>query len=777
MLNRTFITSIFFAFLIVSVFSVTTASCSTPIFEPQQTEAQALETLRNLTKNGGLPSESVAAGIEARFPNSKTAALARLLRAHILFVNNDALNASGLLNTNLIEQKSSVGDYALSLRAQALQKAGKQADAAIVYEKLINSFPASLRARDARLNLANIRGAAGETERVFSALGDLLEKNDAAAWLIIAQSNERDGRTTEATAAFRRIYFFAPAAKESVEAENALKRLAFDFNSATTPENLARANGFYQSGKFAEAANAYQFVAANASSALTPELQIRRGVALANAKRINDAAIAFNSVPLAAGEIKAQALSESAKAYANARLYQQAKQTAEELRRNFPNNPLTAQTFVSVGMIARDQKNKLEESFFLNTALTTYPNAAEVGKAQFELAWLAHETGNVAISSQQLTEHLARYAARDTTYRGRAGYWAARDSERAGKFAEACFLYDAMGVRYDANWYGYLAQQRLDNLKNNRRCPATNNFSADSTVGKAAASLRSVTVAPETATERELVQIAKADELSSVGLFDWATVELEAAAKTAANSPKVNLGLAKLYRLRGDNVSAFLTLAKSYPDYSQMKPEELSKEEWDIFYPLSNWETIKRFAQIRNLDKYQVAGLIRQESVFNPRAKSGAQAFGLMQLIMPTARTMARKYAGQTVNSAEDLYNPTFNIELGTAYMREQLDKYGRVEYLAVAYNAGPGRVVSWRQTLPLEIDEFVEAIPFKETKAYVQGVVRNTAQYRRLYDDNGQFKQNVGTRSVRGEVDAKAPEQFAREFPDVIVQDAASDE
>ena len=98
-----------------------------------------------------------------------------------------------------------------------------------------------------------------------------------------------------------------------------------------------------------------------------------------------------------------------------------------------------------------------------------------------------------------------------------------------------------------------------------------------------------------------------------------------------------------------------------------------------------------------------------------------------MQLLIPTARAVARKYgSGAVINSAEDLYQPAVNIELGTAYMRDQLDKFGRIEYVAVAYNAGPGRVDPWHASLPMEIDEFVEEIPFKETKAYVQGVIRN---------------------------------------------------
>src|SRR4029078_2375389 len=228
------------------------------------------------------------------------------------------------------------------------------------------------------------------------------------------------------------------------------------------------------------------------------------------------------------------------------------------------------------------------------------------------------------------------------------------------------------------------------------------------------------------------------------------------------------LALAHLYRFKNDNVSALLALAKSYPDYSQMFPEEMGKDEWDIFYPLTNWTEIKYWAGQRRLDPFQVAGLIRQESVFNPRARSGANAFGLMQLIIPTAQIMARKYGAQGSITSEALYQPPLNIQLGTGYMRDIFDKYGRIEFVAVAYNAGPNRVPQWRATLPAEIDEFVEAIPFRETRGYVQGVIRNSAQYRRLYDHSGNFKPNVGTHPLRGEIDSKPREEFVAEFPEI---------
>jgi hypothetical protein len=120
-------------------------------------------------------------------------------------------------------------------------------------------------------------------------------------------------------------------------------------------------------------------------------------------------------------------------------------------------------------------------------------------------------------------------------------------------------------------------------------------------------------------------------------------------------------------------------------------------------------------SQARGLDPYQVAGLIRQETVFNPRAVSPARAYGLMQLIVPTAVTTARRIGTDRAITMESLFEPRLNIQLGTAYFKDQLDKYGRIEYVAAAYNAGPNRVVQWRASLPLQMDEWQEEVPFRK--------------------------------------------------------------
>jgi len=739
--------------------SLCTVSCSA------QTEEQALQSLRQLTKDGKLPAESVVENFERRFAGRTSGTLARLLRARIKFENRDFAGAAALLNTDEFAKKTKVGDYALWLRGQSLQNAGKFDDAIVVYEQLRREYPNSLHLDDSKLKQAESAIAGGHQAVVPAVLADLNVERNAAAFLLTAKAFESNGDQQNAIKFYRNAYFYGAGTDGAKEAETKLTSLAQNLTPSNADEARSRADKFFAWKNYVEADKAYADLAANFSSSLTPSVNLNRQIAAASAKKMPDAQNAFNAIPASAKE-KEKAYYELTLGFAKNKLWPQARQYAEEMRQKYPNGPLTVKTWVDAGYAARDAKNKGEENYFLQTALSAYPNAVEVAGAQFELAWLEHENKNFAGSSRMFTEHLARYVDKDTTNRGKAGYWAARDSERAGKTPEACALYEGVIYRYSANWYGYLAQQRLAAMS----CPAGQKVS-DPQLAKAIANLKSVTVAAETSTAKEMERAAKSDQLSTIGLFDWAIDELQEAKKTAQNSPKINLALARHYRLKGENVNALLALAKSYPDYAQMFPEEMGREEWEIFYPVLAWDQISAWAKNRRLDPYQVAGLIRQESVFDPRAKSGANAFGLMQLLIPTARAVARKYGSAAViNSAEDLYQPAVNIELGTAYMRDQLDKYGRIEYVAVAYNAGPGRVAPWRASLPMEIDEFVEEIPFKETKAYVQGVIRNAAQYRRLYDENGNFKPNVGTKPLRGEIDSKPREQFTSEYPEIVV-------
>jgi soluble lytic murein transglycosylase len=729
------------------------ASCLTRQQLPA--EQKALDTLRSMTRNDVLPAEDAVVAIENQFPRTKTAALARLVRARIKLNSRDFAGAATLLDTNLIAEHTSIADHTLFMRADALQQSGRDAEARAIYQQIMQEYPNSLRAREAALRAAELLTKSGQTAAVPLLLKDLSQKDDAAALLASARAYEQTSDNTRALAAYRRLYFFAADSQESADAVTAITRLGSTVSPASAEEAMARADRLYAVKRFSDAMAAYGDAFAKFPATATTENQLRCGIAAANARKTTDAVAALNAIPSSAGDTRAEALFYLAQTYARARQWEQARATVEEMRKVFPASNFTPKAFVTVGQIAKDAKNDVDANYFLRAAVNGFPNSIEVAQAQFDLAWDAHEARNFAESSKMLTEHLAYYADKNTDNRGRAGYWAARDSERSGKLAEARALYEAMQGRYDANWYGYLAKQRLDVLSRTTQAKA---FPPDSIVARAIANLQTVTVAEETADADADTRIIKADELDNVGLDELALKELASASEKAPDSPKINLAIAKIHRSNDDNVRALNTLRRSFPDYSQMKPEEMTREQWDVFYPLAYWDIIVQESRARNLDPYQVAGLIRQETIFTARARSGAAAYGLMQVLVPTAKLTARKYGVSREITAETLYEPRLNIQLGTAYLRDQIDKFGRIEYVAAAYNAGPGRAVSWKASLPADIDEWAEAVPFKETRGYVQGVVRNRLQYLRLYDEKGNFRPEVGARAV-----APSPEPNVR--------------
>jgi TolA-binding protein len=196
------------------------ASCLTRPQTPG--EQRALDSLRNMTRNDTLPSETVVAEIENNFPRSKAAALARILRARIKINARDFAGAASLLDSKLISEYTSIQDYALFLRAGALEQAGKTPEARAVYQQLMQEHPTSLRARDAALKAADLLMKGGDAAAVPLLLKDFTQADDAAALLATAKAHEQASDQTRALASYRRLYFFAPASAESAEAATAI---------------------------------------------------------------------------------------------------------------------------------------------------------------------------------------------------------------------------------------------------------------------------------------------------------------------------------------------------------------------------------------------------------------------------------------------------------------------------------------------------------------------------------------------------------------------------
>ena len=162
------------------------------------------------------------------------------------------------------------------------------------------------------------------------------------------------------------------------------------------------------------------------------------------------------------------------------------------------------------------------------------------------------------------------------------------------------------------------------------------------------------------------------------------------------------------------------------------KKPDFSDSVYKLAYQLHYQNDINRFSGDFGLDAFLVAALIREESYFNPKARSSAGAAGLMQLMPATASYIA-KSEGIRYSS---LFNPADNIELGCAYLSHARDLLNGNDLLAVAsYNGGPNAVKSWMRGLNYKnLDEFIENIPYEETKNYVKKVYRTYWIYMNMY-------------------------------------------
>lgn len=161
-------------------------------------------------------------------------------------------------------------------------------------------------------------------------------------------------------------------------------------------------------------------------------------------------------------------------------------------------------------------------------------------------------------------------------------------------------------------------------------------------------------------------------------------------------------------------------------------PMLLNEQSLRLLFPKHYFESFSK--KSLNVDAFLLLALARQESAFDPRARSIANARGIMQLLPTTARRLNR-------GKRADLYNPTKNIELGSKFLGDLIERYGKVELALAAYNAGPNRIPQWQERYVTKDDLlFVDLIPFKETRNYVTSILRNNYWYERLYKSDPQI-------------------------------------
>ncbi|NCN28547.1 transglycosylase SLT domain-containing protein [bacterium] len=200
-------------------------------------------------------------------------------------------------------------------------------------------------------------------------------------------------------------------------------------------------------------------------------------------------------------------------------------------------------------------------------------------------------------------------------------------------------------------------------------------------------------------------------------------------------SPNNVYYVASLKEQKNNTLATIGFLSGQIRDDSAMLNEQTLK----MLFPTPYFSYFQDARVSRKTDPYLLLSVARQESAFNPRARSVADARGLMQILPSTARNLS----GRRWNN---LYSPKTSVDLGAKYMAQLISKFGSVEKALAGYNAGPSRVRTWNARYPSEdITLYMDLIPFKETRNYVSRIVRNNYWYERIYDESKRSVASIG--------------------------------
>jgi soluble lytic murein transglycosylase len=226
--------------------------------------------------------------------------------------------------------------------------------------------------------------------------------------------------------------------------------------------------------------------------------------------------------------------------------------------------------------------------------------------------------------------------------------------------------------------------------------------------------------------------LIKARLLANAALNEYIGPEIQA---SPTSDEWGALGQAEIYNSFGETTRALQSMKKSGISFFALPMDQVPTVYWQLLFPRPYWPDLVSNSEKNSLDPFLVASLIRQESEFNAGAVSRANAYGLMQLLPSVGKSLARKQGIKRFSTAQ-LLNPSTNLQLGTLNLRQVLDRFGgQQEYALAAYNAGDVPIRGWISAGEYkDIAEFVESIPYTETREYVQAIIRNRQIYHALY-------------------------------------------
>ena len=659
-------------------------------------------------------------------------------------------------------------EYVLYWHAQTSLAMGQREEALEQLQSLLRDFPETVQQEMTVTALAQTALALDRPEAAATVLENYPGTAFKPALLLLrAQAREKvaeagGGKPLAAATDYLDLYYRFPLNPEAAEAEKRIpamqNALGEAFPGTPTQVQMARAETLFLARRWRDARLEFINLLAKLSGSDRERARLR--IAQCGMRSGGSPELLLN-ISFTDPELDAERIYSLSQARRSQQLESEMLEHVEDLVKRFPQSLWAEEALFAAGNYFWVNLDRDRAASYYRRAAEAFPDGKNTSVAAWRVAWAAY-LGRSPEATGLLESYVQRFPT--SSYVPNALYWLGRSYERQGNAAHARSFYVAGSSRFPLTYFGSKSAERLRPQLGGIGDGPLNPAEFISAI-PAPVPLMPIDL-PLSANAREREQRAIA--LTSIA-FD-ASAELEyRAAYAVSHSPALLLSAARAAAAGGHYPAGIVAMRQVFPQLEARRIPEIPLEAWQIAFPLPFGESLRSAAARQKLDPMLMAGLIRQESAFDPKALSRAGAVGLMQIMPATGQRLSRQLGLRYSRSR--LTDPGYNLRLGSRYLANLIGSYGTPEAALAAYNAGESRVAQWTAGQNyLEVAEFVESIPFTETREYVQTVIRNADVYRQVYrpararqsvsrlDGNDQAgRQAAPAATVQGTVQAEA--------------------
>lgn len=652
-------------------------------------------------------------GDDARAPQARL--LAGLARAR----NGEAAEAAAHLQ-GLHARLGVLGPYARVNAAAQLLLLDRPEEALKELDGIAEGTPLHRRAERLRAEALKVAGKAREA----SALLDRLVRDGkagASELKLAAELARVQAQEAQAAALERTLWLEHPLSSE-VSGLAAPARL-------TPEEHLRRGRAFYEHDRHAQALAELELaMVPGAAKESRCTARFLRGHTRFKARQYADAVSELqrylaDRCPGPEGQ-KARALYYAGRAAARSRQPDRAIGFFERLVKEAPKSTLADDALLLASELLDDAGQKKKAAQALQRIIDSFPGGDMHEEAWWRLVWARYLAGDLQGALKLLTRAIeAGVHGSDYHDRGRLVYWRARILGRLGKRTEAIRLYRELTSSHPLGYYAQLAANRLRATDPRH--------------------LQGLFLRPEKAVGWDFAPqplfgepgFRRAVALLNVGLDSEAARELAALGLLDGKSKENGWLAALLFERGGMHARSHDIARRRLASFQDHLPDAAHRRFWHVAYPRAFAPQVVAAAKAEGVPQHLLFGLMREESAFLPDVVSYADAIGLTQLLLGTARQVAGKKASEV--TAQSLRQPEQNLTLGARFLRGLLDRFGHPALAIAGYNAGGGAVSRWLKKWPtLAPDEWVECIPYEQTRNYTKRVIESYGRYRFLYGE-----------------------------------------